>query len=269
MLTDFLSLPTGLALETLLFFLLYRLSPLNGIQAALVALLLTLAIYLPYSLLHWSSVDIFVLHIAIFLVAAYLAGVITRGGHNVRRGFHWAPASIVLFFVIIIVVDSVFVTMSIRGLPDSLQDAILPAPRSEHRISTIFPGVVADNNYQKESRFNAYIAQREDQKARGWKIRKGWLQGIPAVGQEGVFQVQLQDHQSHPLTGLTLKGRFLRPADSRLDHDFSMNEIAPGIYRVAIALPVAGVWNLHLNALDGVTQVYEIKASTTVSGSAE
>ncbi len=144
MLTDFLSLPIGLALETLLFFLLYRLSPLNGVQAALVALLLTLAIFLPYSLLHWSSVDVFVLHVAIFIVAAYLAGVVTRGGQNVRRRFHWAPAIIVLFFVVIIVVDSVFVTMSIRGLPRGLQEAILPAPQGEHRISTIFPGVVPD-----------------------------------------------------------------------------------------------------------------------------
>jgi len=265
MLTDFLSLPVGLVLETLLFFLLYRLSPLNGVQAALVGLLLTLAIFLPYSLLHWSSIDVFVLHIAVFTVAAYLAGVVTRGGKDVRRRFHWAPALIVLFFVVIIVVDSVFVTMSVRGLPDSLQEAILPVPRGEHRISTIFPGVVPDNNYQKESRFNAYISQREDQKARGWVIRKGWLQGTPSVGQEAVFQVQLQDKQSHPLTGLTLKGRFLRPADSRLDLDFSMNEVAAGIYRVAIALPVAGVWNLQLNALDGETQLYEIKASTTIT----
>lgn len=265
MLTDFFSLPIGLALETLLFFLLYRLSPLKGVQAALVALLLTLAIFLPYSLLHWSSVDVFVLHVAIFIVAAYLAGVLTRGGPSVRRRFHWAPALIVLFFVVIIVVDSVFVTMSMRGLPHGMQEALLPVPRGEHRISTIFPGVVPDNNYQKESRFNAYISQREDQKARGWKIRKGWLQGIPTTGQEAVFQVQLQDKQDRPLTGLTLKGRFLRPADSRLDRDFSMNEISPGIYRVAIALPVAGVWNLQLDALDGQTQVYEIKASTTVS----
>ncbi|HED17340.1 MAG TPA: hypothetical protein ENI64_11075 [Gammaproteobacteria bacterium] len=265
MLTDFFSLPVGLVLETMLFFLLYRLSPLNGVQAALVALLLTLAIFLPYSLLHWSSIDVFVLHITVFSVAAYLAGVVMRGGKDVRRRFHWAPALIVLFFVVIIVVDSVFVTMSVRGLPDSLQEAILPAPRSEHRISTIFPGVVPDNNYQKESRFNAYISQREDQKARAWKIRKGWLQGTPVVGQEAVFQVQLQDRQSRPLTGLTMKGRFLRPANSRLDVDFSMNEVSPGIYRVAIALSVAGVWNLQLNALDGEIQMYEIKASTTIA----
>jgi len=265
MLTDFLSLPIGLALEALLFFLLYRLSPLNGVQAALVGLLLTLAIFLPYSLLHWSSVDVFVLHIVVFIMAAYLAGVLTYGDRNAQRRFHWAPALIVLFFVVIIVVDSVFVTMSIRGLPDSLRESILPIPKSKHRVSTIFPGVVPDNNYQKESRFNAYITQREQQKARGWVIRKGWLQGVPTDNQEAVFQVQLQDHQSRPLTGLTLQGRFLRPADSRLDRDFSMNEVKPGIYRVAISLPVAGVWNLQLNALDGDTQLYEIKASTTIA----
>lgn len=262
---DFLSLPAGLALELMLFFLLHRLSPLNGVQAALVALLLTLAIFLPYSLLHWSSVDVFVLHVAVFILAAYMAGVLFRSSQKTARRFHWAPALIVLFFVVIIVVDSVFVTMSMRGLPDSLQQAILPAPRGEQRISTIFPGVVPDNNFQKESRFNAYISERAEQKSLGWKVRKGWLEGIPAVGQEAVFQVQLQDKQNRPLTGLSLTGRFLRPADSRLDRTFSMNEIAAGTYRVAIALPVAGVWDLQLDVLDSDKRVYEIKASTTIA----
>lgn len=265
MLTDFLSLPVGLALELMLFFLLHRLSPLNGVQTALVALLLTLAIFFPYSLLHWSSVDVFVLHVAVFILTAYMAGVLSRSSQKAPRRFHWAPALIVLFFVVIIVVDSVFVTMSIRGLPDSLQQTILPAPRGEQRISTIFPGVVPDNNFQKESRFNAYISERAEQKAMGWKVRKGWLEGTPLVGQDAVFQVQLLDQQNRPLSGLTLKGRFLRPADSRLDHDFSMNEISPGTYRVAIALPVAGIWDLQLDVLDREKRVYEIKASTTVA----
>ncbi len=265
MLSGFLTLPIGLVVEFLLFYLLYRFSPLHSVQSLLVALLLTLAVYLPYSLLNWSGVDVFVLHLAVFATAVYITGIILRSGKKSTRRFHWAPALIILFFVVIIVVDSVFVTMSMRGLPKGLQESLLPTPRKEQGVSTLFPGVVPENKYQKESQYNAYIAQRTEQAARGWQVGKGWLQGVPAAGQEAVFQLQILDRLSQPVSGLNLKGRFMRPADSRLDLDFSMNEVMPGVYRVAVVLPVAGTWDLLLDALDDDKQVYELKASTTIT----
>ena len=262
---DFVSLPLGLIIEAMLFGLLYRFSPLNGVQAAVVTALASLALYLPWSLLHWRGMDVFVLHVAVFLLAAYLAGILTaRRRAGGRRRFHWAPTLIILFFVLLIVVDGVFVTLSMRGLPQSVQDAFLPQPRTSRGVQTRFPGVEPGNLYQREAEYNAMLEQHEAQRMLGWQVRKGWLGGVPAVGEEAVFQVSLRDRDGRPVTGMEISGSFLRPADASQDRSVVLREVQPGIYRSALRLPLPGLWSVRLAVRNGSRIVYRLRASTSV-----
>jgi len=64
-----------------------------------------------------------------------------------------------------------------------------------------------------------------------------------------------------------VNGIFQRPSDNLLDHSFAMQEIEPGLYRVILALPKPGRWNLVLRVKRGA-QLHELHASTSVAGAA-
>ena len=77
-----ITLPAGIALTVTAFLLLYRLSPLNGKQSALVTALVVLSAYLPVVLLDWPGADVFAIHLALFLVTAYVLGIVSAVGRR-------------------------------------------------------------------------------------------------------------------------------------------------------------------------------------------
>jgi nitrogen fixation protein FixH len=89
----------------------------------------------------------------------------------------------------------------------------------------------------------------------------------PVAGQPAVFQLSVTDRHGAPITGATVSGRFLRPADSRIDQEFTMVEREIGIYQATVALPEPGTWDLVLVVRRG-TDSHEMRASTSV-GSAD
>ncbi len=270
------TLGAGLLLLMLLFLLLNRWTPLNGKQSALVAGLLTCTAYLPFPLLRWPGADVVTIHFAIYLVCAYVLGIIASHRDTLRREdgslppgkwFHWGPAAIVIFFVVIIAVDTVFVTLAVNGVPKGIEKELLPARLAVKAANTEFPGVVHDHYYQKETAFNDYLQQVATQRKRGWKVRKGWLTQKPFAGQAEVFQVRVTDRDGRPIGGAKVSGRFVRPSDSRFDQRFSMTQVDDGLYRVTVMLPQPGVWELQLLVRQG-TLTHRLTATTNIAASA-
>lgn len=263
------TLPAGLALSVVVFLLLYRLTPLNGKQSALVTALVVLSAYLPVVLLRWPGADVFAIHLALFLVTAYLLGIISSQRDARRRDggqgkwFHWGPAIIVAFFMVIVAMDAVFVTMSLEGMPEPLQRLFLPEPRGSEGARTRFPGVVPDHYYQKEQQFNRHLRDLEAQRERGWDVRYGWLTDRPVAGEAQVLQVVVHQADGNTLRGAEVNGRFVRPADSRLDREFPLNEVSPGVYRAAVTLPQPGIWRLELTIRHG-DATHGLSATTTL-----
>jgi nitrogen fixation protein FixH len=164
--------------------------------------------------------------------------------------------------VVLIIVDSVFILLAARGLSPQLSTQLLPGAPDKGPVSSVFPGVISHDFQEKEALYNVYLQQRRQQIERGWQVQKGWLTK-PIEGEPTAFKVAAQTRRGEPLSGAVVTGQFLRPADSRLDKNFSLPEVAPGVYEGELSLPAPGRWSVVLQIQrDGET--HEIRASTSV-----
>lgn len=265
-----LTVPLGVVAQLLLFLVLRRGFGMAAGQAALIVGLLALALYVPYAILRWPGADVVAMHVAIYLVTAYALGLIV--GHRQETagaaGFHWGPTIIVAFFVVLVLFNAVLVVVATRGLPDPVARILFPASSGQGQVSSAFPGVVSNDLHKndlqkKEALYNAYLEQVEHQRARGWQVRKGWLEPARA-GQPAVFQVQVTNRAGMALQGAQVGGRFLRPADTRLDQDFVLTEVEPGVYQSVLVLPAPGAWDLVLGIRLGEDR-HEVRATTSVA----
>jgi nitrogen fixation protein FixH len=258
------SLLGGIIVIALVFLLIKKVSRLSGKSTAIVMALIVVGLYVPYSILFWKGGDVFAIHIAMYLVTVYVMGIITsaRDSNGKGNAFHWAPALIILFFMVVIGVDSVFITLAQRGVSPQLAEWILPRADTSDKVSSYFQGTVKHNYHQKKGQYNAYIAQMEEQKKRGWIIKKGWVDD-PIVNQPAIFKVSVFDKENKPIEQARLEGIFMRPGNVKKDISFSMKEVGNGDYQVSTVMTEPGEWRLILNIhKDGF--VHEVKAKTTI-----
>jgi nitrogen fixation protein FixH len=258
--TLLLSLGGGVLAELTAFFLLTRVLRLNGRAAAASIALLAILFYVPWGVLNWPGADVFAIHLAVYLTVAYALGLV---GSRVGKGWHWAPAVIVGFFVVVVVINVVFLSVADRGIT-GLFSRVLPEPRVGEVADSRFPGTVSHDYQEKEALYNAYLRQVEAQRARGWQVRKGW-QYQPVAGQPATFIVAISDRGGGPVSSASVEGRFLRTSNSRDDFDFTMNEVAPGEYRASMNMPLPGRWQLVLQVRRD-EDLHEVRAETTVAG---
>ena len=143
----------GVAIELVIYFTLTRVFKLAGKPAAAVVGMIVILSYVPWGIIHWPGPDVFAIHLAIYLTLAYALGMI---GARVGKGWHWAPTIIVAFFVGVVTINIIFVTVAMRvfplemqkriineaigmrDLPAFVRDSIPPIPRKtqEERIAT-------------------------------------------------------------------------------------------------------------------------------------
>lgn len=258
-----LTLPIGIAAQLLLFLLLHKAFRMAAKPAALIVALASVALYVPYAILAWPGADVLALHLAVYLLVAYALGLVM--GYRAAgetAGFHWAPTIIIAFFVVLVLFNGVLVVVATQGLPEPLARALLPPTADQRGISSAFPGVVPNDFQKKEALYNAYLEQVERQQARGWAVRKGWLDEARA-GHPSLFQVMVADRDGRPVAGAEVAGAFLRPSDTRLDQRFVLAEVAPGRYQGEFSLPVPGVWELALEIRRG-EELHQVRGTTSV-----
>lgn len=258
----------GVFVIAIVFLLMYRLTRMSGKMVAVVMAFAVVATYVPISIFVWPGADVFAIHIALYLVSVYILGIITSQRDARRKagekglGFHWAPASIVGFFVILIIMDSFFVMFATKGMEAHVAEFLLPKPQSGGKVSSNFPGTVEKNYHQKYSQYNEYLKRFEAQKLRNWSVRKGWL-GEVTANKPAIFRVEIKTHKQEAVTGAQVSGKFLRSADSKQDRVFTMREVEPGVYQQSITLSRPGSWNLVLKINKGDDE-HEIHATTTI-----
>ncbi|HYQ90522.1 MAG TPA: FixH family protein [Candidatus Competibacteraceae bacterium] len=244
--------------------LLFRFSRLSVVAIALTMALLALALYLPLAALNWPGGDVLAIHLAVYLLSAFACGVFLRERQQHRReqGLHWGPLAIIGFFIGVVVLSVFFIVVAERGLAPSLNAYLFSSTARQGTVSSRFPGVISHDFQEKEELYNQYLQQVQRQQERGWQIQKGWL-GKPVAGTPTVFKVVVHTREGEPLTGATVDGQFLRPADSRLDTTFTLPEVEPGVYQVSLSLPAVGLWDLILHIRKG-EELHEIRATTEV-----
>ena len=249
----------GLLLELVLFLALRFLTKLDSKAMTVVLILAVIGIHIPWTLLNWRGGDVFAIEIGIFVVVAYVLGII---GRRAGKSWHWAPAVIFAFFAVVIAVNVVFVGLAETGI-QGVFSKLLPAPKTSQVADSRFPGTVPYDYQKKEALYNAYLKQVEIQRARGWQIRKGW-RSKPEVGQPQLFLIEVLDRDGKPVNGAVVEGTFVRPSNSEYDFEFTMEHDAAGYYVAELAMPLPGVWNLVLR-IDKDGDIHELQASTSVT----
>jgi len=228
--------------------------------------LLVLGVFVPVSIIFWPGADVFAVHLAVYMITVYALGIIfSQRAINQQAGghwFHWGPAAIIGFFMFIVAVDAILIVVAQKGLGKEVALKFLPAPRSGGKVSSFFPGTVSHDFREKEELFNRYIEQRQAQQVRDWQVKLGWSTD-PRAGQNTRFQIYVSDKNGQAIANANVSGRFLRPADSKLDQTFSMPQSKPGFYQVELNLPAPGKWELLLNIKQG-DALHEIRAGTEI-----
>ncbi len=258
-----ISLVAGAALIFLANLGLMRWRRIGARQAAAIAALITVGLYVPYAIVRWPGGDIFAIHLGIYLLTAFSCGLwldTDTGG----KKLHWGPAAIIGFFVVVAILGAIFITVAERGLTPSIWSRLLPATSSGRQVTSVFPGVISHDFHQKEALYNQYLEQVEQQRQRGWQVQKGWVGDVIAK-QSSTFRVAVQTREGNPVTGAVVSGQFLRPSNSKEDVDFMLVETAPGVYERSVVLPLAGAWNLVLH-IRKEQELHEVRALTQVAG---
>ncbi len=254
----------GIIVIIILFLLTHRFTRLNGKAVAMWMALIVIGTVIPYSIMFWPGADVFSIHFAVYLMTVYILGIITSQREAaVNRSWHWGPYVIGGFFLVVISVDSVLVTLAQKGMNSSIAQTWLPKPDSGVKVSSFFPGTVSHDYQQKGEQYNAYREQVEEQHKLGWQVSKGWL-GNPVVNKSTGFKVRILDHDKKPVAGAKVVALFLRPSDKRQDHVLTLTETVPGDYQNNVNLPLPGRWSVVLK-IEQAEKRFDIRASTTVN----
>ena len=256
------TLVCGVLLISMLFFAIKRFTKIPSNSIGAIVAVVTLVTFMPLAIIYWPGGDVFAIHLAIYMITVYGLAIIASAREK-NSGVHWAPVTIIGFFVTLVLVDSFFVTIADKGLSSQVADLVLPKSDDDSKATFNYPGKVVHDYYQKEDLYNDYLENVEARKRSKWKIKKGWLT-LPTVNENAIFQLQILNKDNISITKANISGKFIRYSDSRLDADFSMTHIKEGIYQVTINLPAPGRWGLVLKIKYGDI-TYELEGSTTVN----
>lgn len=238
----------GIAAAFLLFFFFHLKMKWSGRRSATLTVLIVWLVYLPLSYLYWPGIDVFAIHFAFFSMTAYGLGIVTysrqarREGGKVKVGwFHWAPASIVGFFLVLTIVDSNIIAIAMKYAP----------------------GVVAHDFRQKENQFNEYLQRLEVQKQRGWTVEGGWQQA-PKLNIAEPFEITVKDKSGVLVSGAVVEASYLSTADPKQDQTkVILAETSSGVYTTEATLNVPGQWTIVVNIQRG-EEVHEIKGNINI-----
>lgn len=266
------TLGIGVFASFALFFLFFKVLKWSGKLSALLTILLVQAVYIPLAATHWAGLDVFAIHFAFYIMAAAGLGIITsnsspqREETTAKRGLHWAPATIIGFFIVLATVDATIISLVNKGASADFVRKFLPEPKNPgvgKEVTSTFSGGVARDFQKNVANYNRYITQLKAQAALGWRIEDGWVES-PMEGQPALFRLHIINDEGMPVTGAQVKVDFMFTADKAKDMQLTLPEIEPGFYGQPLTMSDAGVWMLLINVVRG-NDVYEAKGETKVS----
>lgn len=267
-----LTLAIGVVFIVVTHSMLRFLTRLSSMLSAFIVLFVICGTYIPLLVIDWPGVDIFAIQIAIYGITVYLLTIL----HNqsienkkkidadpVKKKWHWAPLAIVGFFLVVVSVDSVFITIAQQGSDSLLRGLFIPKPKSGGDVTSYFPGIIEHNFHEKEDQYNQYQQRLDEQRKRGWELKYGW-QSPPHAKKQAVFLLSLKDRQQQPIIDANISGSFQRGNTSKQDQEIVLKEVKPGIYSVDVVLQYPGRWELLLKVTSPKGD-YDLKATTEIA----
>ncbi|MBF0179938.1 MAG: FixH family protein [Magnetococcales bacterium] len=136
--------------------------------------------------------------------------------------FETWPTAIVLFFVVVVGVNILFVWLG----------------------RSTWTGVVTEQAYDKGLAFNRILDDQKSQDALGWRVTLSDA-GL-RVGEAGRLSVAVRDREGNPLSGARIDGELIRPVAQGMDQAFFMSAAEEGGYRAELTVPLPGWWEVRL-----------------------
>ncbi|MHB1230535.1 MAG: FixH family protein [Halothiobacillus sp.] len=261
-----LVLPASIGVVSLviLFFLLKWRWPQAGRPIATILAILSVAAYAPYGITHWPGSDIVTATVVIYIVTAFILGLIfpSKKSKGTKTVFHWGPASVIIFLSVVVLLDSIFVTLATSGLSQNAARELLPKPDEGTQVTSFFPGTVSRDYQKKLDMFNQYNDALDEQTQLGWKVHKGWVDQ-PITHVPSLFRISVVDRDDHPVTGAAVEIHFMRPADKRQDFVVSLPESEPGVYQVPLTMSNPGLWEVVIHIEKGAAN-FELDGQTNI-----
>lgn len=128
----------------------------------------------------------------------------------------WVFAAFFAFFAVIVLVNSVFITMALRS----------------------HSGVVTEDAYRKGLSYNETLEQARNQPA----IRSAFHY------KDNIVYWSLKDQGNHPLENVEVTAKFQRPVKDGDDFSVQLQPVGNGVYSGEIEFPVKGSWKAILSA---------------------
>lgn len=132
-----------------------------------------------------------------------------------RPGDKWIPWYFVLFFVVVALLDGIFVSVAMRT----------------------YPGTVSEQAYEKGL---AYEGTLEAARSQPPIIQS-------ASFENGILRWSLANQDGTPLTYAKVEAKLVRPVQSGHDFTLLLSHTGGGVYEAKPELPLRGVWVAELS----------------------
>lgn len=234
----------GLVVAAILFFIV-RKAGVSNFWAGILSGVLPFIAYIVYSTKYWPGGDVLTIHFAVYLANAGLL-IVFGGMQKKKESMHWVPKLIVGFFIGLVLLNAIFLSISTRGLPDFLTRSILPHPENK-QVHTGFPGIIP---HDKNKLYESHVQDIEQQKNLAWTVD---VQGLDRLKNNLASNVviKLLDKQHQPIVAATVTIELWRMANSRDDQTIQFSETKPGEYHATIRLNDEGLWLTDLEIVKG------------------
>lgn len=136
-----------------------------------------------------------------------------------RKSDRWIPWYIVAFFVVVAILDGIFVYLA----------------------TSTHTGVVSEQAYDKGLAYNDTVAAAEAQAALGWQ------HAIHLEG--GMLVFTLNGNDGVALNGAAVKAVIKRPIGDAQDFTLELRAAGDGRYEVPVSFPANGQWDARVYAL--------------------
>lgn len=218
------------------FFFGARRAGVSNFWSAVLSGLLPFLLYIAYASQHWPGGDVLAIHFAVYLASAGVLGVFGSLQQK-KQSMHWAPRLIIGFFIFLVILNAILLSIASRGLPDGITGLFLPNP-GQQKVHTAFPGTIP---HDKNKSYQDHLERVQQQTELGWQVT---LQGIESLQSKktSVITLLLLDKQGQPVQSAAVELGLWRVANSRDDQSLQLAETEPGLYQGELLLPDAGRW---------------------------
>lgn len=192
--------------------------------------------YLVYANIHWVGGDVLAIHLAIFMANAGLLMVFNKPQ---KEKMHFFPKLIIGFFVCLVALNAIFLSIASKGLPDRLASWILPNPDNE-TVHTGFPGLLEHDNNQS---YAPHLKRINAQRALGWHIELANVAHLK-INTPQTIAIKLLDAQNKPISKAKMQIILSRFANQADDQTLNVVSSKTGNYEAVVLLKYPGRWQI-------------------------